>query len=101
MRTLIRVAIVLAILAGCACASLPSQHQQIAAACESAASAAEAIAAAQNAGRVSHAQGAEALRLYRSTVVYCEPPAESLNAIEFQGLRDAAAELVTRAGSKP
>lgn len=86
------------VLAGCSgCASLQTQKQKIAVACESAATAADAIAAGVEAGRVTHAQAVVALDLYRATVPFCQPTAESLTATQFAQLLAASARLTTLA----
>lgn len=76
------------------CASLQTQQQKIAVACESSASAADAIAIATTAGRVSKAQAQQALAVYRVTVPFCQPqPVESLSSVDYAALLSASAQL--------
>lgn len=83
-----------------ACAGVQSEHQKIAAACETSAAAADAIASAKAAGRVTQAQAAQALAIYKTTVPFCEPaPVGSLSSVDFAALLAAAAELTTTAGT--
>lgn len=79
-----------------ACSSIQTQHQQIAAACESAASAADAVAAGAEAGKVTTAQAQQAVKVYRVTVPFCEPqPRESLGSADYTLLIESAAQLAT------
>jgi hypothetical protein len=93
-------ALIAAIVITCAafggCASFTTQHQQIAVACESSATAADAIAAGVDAGRVTSAQANQALTIYQVTVPFCEPqPLEQLSQVDYIALVTAAAELTT------
>lgn len=82
-------------LAGAACTK---QKSNIAIACESSATALDALTAAKIAGRISDAKLREAVVIYRSTIPYCQPVAESLNISDYGRLATAAAELTQRAG---
>lgn len=97
--TLMLTAMVLAAvvaLASTACSTVGTQHQQIAAACEASASAADAIAIAAQAGRVTKAQAQQALGIYRTTVPFCQPvPVASLSSVDYQALILAAAQLTS------
>lgn len=75
------------------CAGIQTQHQKIAVTCESVASAADAIAAAKVAGRITEAQRAQAEAVYRKTVPMCQPVAETLTAAAYATLTGAAAQL--------
>jgi outer membrane scaffolding protein for murein synthesis (MipA/OmpV family) len=95
---LIGLAIVFAMVMACTafggCASLQTQHQKIAAACEGAASAADSISIGVTAGRVTAAQARQALDVYRLTVPFCQPqPVETLSAVDFATLLSAAGQL--------
>ena len=79
-----------------ACAGLQTQKQQIGAACETAASALEAVTAAKVAGRASAAQLADAIRVYKPTVVFCQPVAASLSSVDYAALIRAAATLAAK-----
>lgn len=92
-----RIAIALAALLVAGCATLQTQHQKIATACESAATAADVIAAGTNAGRIDKEQAQQALKVYRATVPFCQPPVERLDAVSFASLIAAAAQLTTLA----
>jgi hypothetical protein len=77
-----------------ACSSLQTQHQQIAAACEGAATAADSIAAGVDSGRITIDQAKQALKVYRVTVPFCEPePVSSLSSADYSTLLAAAAQL--------
>lgn len=81
-----------------ACVGVQTQHQKIATACEASASAADAIASATLAGRVSKDQAREAVRIYKTTVPFCEPaPVETLGSVDYAALLSAAADLATTA----
>lgn len=79
------------------CASLPSQHQKIGAACNASAAAAEAIADATDAGLMSKADAKRAADLYHSTDRFCEPVADSLTPQDYAALLSAAASLANTA----
>lgn len=98
--SLIALLIVALGLSGCATTGITTQHQKIATACESAASAADAIAAGVKSGRVTKAQLARATAVYSATVPACEPaPAESLDAVKYAALAAAVAELAAMQGA--
>jgi len=97
-KTLYTMALVTAMVMVCAafggCAGIQTQHQKIAAACESAATAADVIAVGTTGGRISTAQAQTALEVYRITVPFCEPePVASLNSADYAALITAAAQL--------
>lgn len=75
-----------------------TQHQKIAAACVDAAAAAEAIATAVDAGKVSKENGRKAATLYHTTDKWCEPPVESISASNYSQLLSALASLVLTSG---
>jgi hypothetical protein len=78
-----------------ACAGL-SEHQRIAVACDAEASSLQALTAAERAGRISKAQLGQAIDIYKRTVPVCEPPAQSLDAVQKAALDLAVAELAAR-----
>lgn len=81
------------------CAGIQTQHQQIAATCEGAASAMDALNAARVADRITAAQHSKAVDIYKTTVPVCEPPADSLDSVKYAALAAAAAELSNLAGA--
>jgi hypothetical protein len=86
-------------LAACGgCAGIQTQHQQIAATCESAASSLDAMTAARVAGKVTAADLDKAITVYKTTVPFCQPPALSLDVVKKAALASAAAELARMAG---
>lgn len=72
---------------------------QIAIACDSAASALEVITAAKVAGKISKAELDSAIAAYRPTVAFCQPVAENLNAVDFGALLRAAATLSAKSAA--
>lgn len=89
-------AALLAVMAGCA--GLTTKHQKIGAACESAATALEAITAAKVAGRATNKQLQDAVKVYEVGVIpVCTPTvAESLSDVDYDALINAAAVLATK-----
>lgn len=81
-----------------ACAGLNTKHQQIAASCEAVASSADAVAAGVRAGKVTPAQQAEAVRIYKTTVPFCQPVADNLDPVKQAVLALAVAKLSELAG---
>lgn len=75
------------------CAGLQTQHQKIGAACETAASALDALTAAKRAGKIDAAKLADAVEVYKQTVAFCQPVAEKLSDVDYEVLIDAAATL--------
>lgn len=84
-----------------ACAGLTQPRQKIGAACESSATAMEVITAGLKAGRITKADHAKALKVYATTVPYCEPVAASLSASDYAALAAANATLLTASRSLP
>ena len=81
------------------CAGIQTQHQKIAVACESAASAADTIAIGAGAGRVTPEQATKALAVYRTTVPFCQPePVTKLSDVNYASLIAAAGQLTVLAG---
>lgn len=87
---------VLATTAFTGCAGLQTQHQKIGAACETAASALEAVTAAKIAGKATQAQLQDAIRVYEPTQQFCQPVAESLSSVDYAALIRAAATLTVK-----
>lgn len=79
-----------------ACAGFQTQHQKIGAACETAASALDALTAAKVAGKIDAAKLNEAIAVYKPTKAFCEPVATKLSDVDYQVLIDAAADLTTK-----
>ena len=95
MKSILTIAL-LVMLAGCN--TFQTQHQKIAAACEGAATAADTIAAGTVGGRISKDQAADALRVYRVTVPFCQPePVSKLSDVDYAALVAAAAQLALTA----
>lgn len=84
------------------CASLPTQHQQIAAACETIASSVDAAKAAKQAGRITKAQLQAVVDLADPTATFCQPePADSLTYSDFSALLSAATRIAASPGATP
>lgn len=91
--------VVMATTAFSGCAGLQTQHQKIAVACESAATAADTIASGVAAGRLTADQATKALSVYRTTVPFCQPePVAKLSDVNYAALINAAGQLTTLAG---
>lgn len=78
--------------------------QNIAATCDTAASALQTITVGKRAGRVSESQLAEAIKVYEAAVIpVCSPiPAASLSDVDYDKLIAAAAKLaLTEKVAKP
>lgn len=72
-------------------------QKQIATACAGVTAAANSIAAAKEAGKVSKADALDAAALVRLTVPFCEPkPVDHLSAADFSILLNVADELTAR-----
>lgn len=93
MKILLSLALALSLTS---CAGLQTQHQKIGAACETAASGLEAITAAKVAGKVSQGDLVKAIAVYKTTVPFCEPVAESLSSADYSALLRAAATLAAK-----
>ena len=82
-----------------ACVGIKTQHQQIGASCEAAASSMDVLNAARVAGKITAAQHAKATRAYKTTVPVCEPVATSLDSVKYAALVAAVAELASLQGA--
>ncbi len=83
-----------------ACSGVQTQHQRIAATCDTAASALEALTAAKTSGRITSAQLQQAIDVYKPTVPFCQPePATSLSASDYAVLAKAAVTLAAKQGA--
>ena len=101
-KTLIVAAMLAGLVLTCAgftgCASLQTEHQKIAVACEGAATAADSISVATEQGRLTAEQASQALAVYRSTVPFCQPePLDHLNQVDYTALIAASAQLAALA----
>jgi 3-polyprenyl-4-hydroxybenzoate decarboxylase len=101
-RLLCGLALALVMFTG-ACQTLTTR-QNIAATCETAASALQVITVGHKAGRVSDSQLRSAIALYETAVIpVCSPkPVASLSAVDYDALIAAAAQLaLTEKEAKP
>lgn len=80
------------------CSSAPIKRSNIAAACETATAALEALTAARRADRITKAQLDAAISIHESTNRFCQPVAESLSPADLAALLTAAARLTTQQG---
>jgi hypothetical protein len=97
-KTMLMAAMLAATVMACSaftgCATMQSQHQKIAVACEGAATAADSIAVATENGRLTTEQANQALAVYQVTVPFCQPvPLSTLSDIDYAALIAASAKL--------